>query len=88
MASPVTVEDLVKRYPKRPVNAVDGVTFDVHHGEVFGLLGPNGAAKTTTVGVLSRRPYNWAPFSSIGRASSVFLKKASTCLSPSVDRSI
>ncbi len=55
VASPVTVEDLVKRYPKRPVNAVDGVTFDVHHGEVFGLLGPNGAGKTTTVGVLTTR---------------------------------
>lgn len=54
-ASPVTVENLVKRYPKRPVNAVDGVSFKVHRGEVFGLLGPNGAGKTTTVGVLTTR---------------------------------
>jgi ABC-2 type transport system ATP-binding protein len=29
------------------------VSFDVGRGEVFGLLGPNGAAKTTTVGVLT-----------------------------------
>jgi ABC-2 type transport system ATP-binding protein len=29
--------------------AVDGVTFAVEHGEVFGFLGPNGAGKTTTV---------------------------------------
>src|ERR1700694_168468 len=53
--SAVVVEDLVKRYPKRPVNAVDGVSFRVEEGEVFGLLGPNGAAKTTTVGVLTTR---------------------------------
>ncbi len=51
----VSVRDLVKRYPKSPVNAVDGVSFEVSHGEVFGLLGPNGAGKTTTVGVLTTR---------------------------------
>ena len=51
----VRVDDLVKRYPKRPTNAVDGVSFAVGHGEVFGLLGPNGAGKTTTVGVLTTR---------------------------------
>ncbi len=51
----VGVSDLVKRYPKSPVNAVDGVSFAVRPGEVFGLLGPNGAGKTTTVGVLTTR---------------------------------
>ncbi|MBO0868476.1 MAG: ABC transporter ATP-binding protein, partial [Micromonosporaceae bacterium] len=51
----VEVEDLLKRYPKRDVNAVDGLTFTVHSGEVFGLLGPNGAGKTTTVGILTTR---------------------------------
>jgi ABC-2 type transport system ATP-binding protein len=49
------VTDLVKRYPKSPVNAVDGLSFTVEAGEVFGLLGPNGAGKTTTVGVLTTR---------------------------------
>jgi len=53
--SAVSVRELVKRYPKSPVNAVDGVSFDVQPGEVFGLLGPNGAGKTTTVGVLTTR---------------------------------
>jgi ABC-2 type transport system ATP-binding protein len=51
----VEVEALVKRYPKAPVNAVDGVTFSVERGEVFGLLGPNGAGKTTTIGILTTR---------------------------------
>ncbi len=51
----VSVEELVKRYPKSPVNAVDGLSFSVKAGEVFGLLGPNGAGKTTTVGILTTR---------------------------------
>jgi ABC-2 type transport system ATP-binding protein len=51
----VEVLDLVKRYPKSPVNAVDGINFAVALGEVFGLLGPNGAGKTTTVGMLTTR---------------------------------
>ena len=51
----VEVRDLVKRYSKSSVNAVDGVTFAVAAGEVFGLLGPNGAGKTTTVGMLTTR---------------------------------
>jgi ABC-2 type transport system ATP-binding protein len=51
----VEVVNLVKRYPKRDVNAVDGLSFGVRTGEVFGLLGPNGAGKSTTVGILTTR---------------------------------
>jgi ABC-2 type transport system ATP-binding protein len=54
-ANAVEVIDLVKRYPKSQVNAVDGIAFAVAPGEVFGLLGPNGAGKTTTVGMLTTR---------------------------------
>jgi ABC-2 type transport system ATP-binding protein len=55
MTPAVEVHDLVKRYPKRDVNAVDGLSFTVEPGEIFGLLGPNGAGKSTTIGVLTTR---------------------------------
>jgi ABC-2 type transport system ATP-binding protein len=55
MNSEVEVRDLVKRYAKRDVNAVDGLSFSVERGEIFGLLGPNGAGKSTTIGVLTTR---------------------------------
>jgi len=51
----VVLDQLVKRYPKLPFNAVDGVSFSVRPGEVLGLLGPIGAGKTTTIGVLTTR---------------------------------
>ena len=52
----IRVEGLRKSYGD--VVAVDGISFEVHKGEVFGLLGPNGAGKTTTVEVLEglRKP--------------------------------
>jgi len=34
------------------VHAVDGITFDVEAGTIFGFLGPNGAGKTTTIRLL------------------------------------
>src|SRR5665213_2795715 len=34
--------------------ALDGVTFDVHPGQIAGLIGPNGAGKTTLFNCLSR----------------------------------
>ena len=43
--------DLVKRFDE--VTAVDGVSFKVRRGEIFGFLGPNGAGKTTTINLLT-----------------------------------
>ncbi len=51
----VEVDDLVKRYPRSPVDSVAGISFSVSRGEVFGFLGPNGAGKTTTIGILTTR---------------------------------
>jgi ABC-2 type transport system ATP-binding protein len=53
-AAVVQVDGLVKQYGsgKRAFTAVNGVSFDVQPGEVFGFLGPNGAGKTTTISVL------------------------------------
>jgi ABC-2 type transport system ATP-binding protein len=47
----VQVSNLRKNYGS--VHAVDGVSFDVEYGKVFGFLGPNGAGKTTTIRVLT-----------------------------------
>jgi len=46
----IQVKSLVKRYDD--LVAVNGITFEVHRGEIFGILGPNGAGKTTTVEIL------------------------------------
>src|SRR5262245_23682550 len=47
----VDVRDLKKHFAD--VHAVDGLTFQVRRGEIFGLVGPDGAGKTTTMRVLA-----------------------------------
>ena len=46
----ITVENLHKSYGD--VKAVNGISFEVHEGEIFGFLGPNGAGKTTTIEII------------------------------------
>jgi ABC-2 type transport system ATP-binding protein len=48
---PVRVIGLTRRFGG--FTAVDGVTFEVRAGEIFGFLGPNGAGKTTTIKMLT-----------------------------------
>jgi sodium transport system ATP-binding protein len=52
----VEVDSLVKTFADTgggPIKALDGVSFQVHPGEIFGLIGPNGAGKTTVLRILS-----------------------------------
>ena len=44
----VLVKNLKFLYPKSKKLAVNGVSFSIRKGEIFGFLGPNGAGKTTT----------------------------------------
>jgi ABC-2 type transport system ATP-binding protein len=46
----IEVSGLHKRFGS--VTAVDGISFNVRRGELFGFLGPNGAGKTTTITML------------------------------------
>jgi ABC-2 type transport system ATP-binding protein len=46
----IVTEGLTKRYGR--VVAVDSLALEVRRGEVFGLLGPNGSGKTTTIRLL------------------------------------
>jgi lipooligosaccharide transport system ATP-binding protein len=55
MTEVVRASGLVKRYGASPEIAVDGIDFQVRHGECFGFLGPNGAGKTTTMRMISCR---------------------------------
>ena len=51
MSEIIEIENLTKKFGEK--TAVDGISFTVHEGELFGFLGPNGAGKTTTVRCVS-----------------------------------
>ncbi len=48
--SVLTIEGLTKRYGK--ITAVDNLSLEVEKGMSFGILGPNGSGKTTTLGII------------------------------------
>ncbi|UCF18784.1 MAG: ABC transporter ATP-binding protein [Gemmatimonadota bacterium] len=47
MAPLVRVENVAFRYASRQGRALDGISFELKPGQVFGLVGPNGSGKTT-----------------------------------------
>ena len=51
LQSAIVCEGLTKSFPG--VRAVDALSFDVRAGEIFGLVGPDGAGKTTTLRMLA-----------------------------------
>src|SRR5436190_23002332 len=51
----VVVKNIVKRYgaKKSIVEALHGISFEVERGELFGLIGPDGAGKTSLFRILT-----------------------------------
>ena len=49
----VSVSNLKKQYGNTNTFTLNGISFDVKYGTVFGFLGPNGAGKTTTLKILT-----------------------------------
>ena len=48
--SKIVVSNISKSFGK--TRAVKDISFDVRAGEIFGLLGPNGSGKTTTIRII------------------------------------
>ncbi len=51
--SSVSIKNIVKTYNKGTINAVKEVSFEVQAGELFGLIGPDGAGKTSIFRILT-----------------------------------
>jgi ABC-2 type transport system ATP-binding protein len=49
----IIVKNITKSYGKEKVLAVDNVSFTVNKGELFGLIGPDGAGKTSIFRILT-----------------------------------
>ncbi len=66
MGTVIQVHNLVKRY--RDLVALDHFNLEVEEGEIFGLLGPNGSGKTTTINcILSLLQYDKGSIQVFGR---------------------
>lgn len=71
----ISVKGLQFTYPKEPKPILNGLSFDIEDGEVFGLLGPSGSGKSTTQKILMGLLKNYSgeanifgqPVGSLGR---------------------
>ncbi|MFV8355037.1 ABC transporter ATP-binding protein [Flavobacterium sp. XS1P32] len=63
METILSIKNLHKRYGS--IQALKNVSFDIHKGNVYGILGPNGSGKSTTLGIVlnvvnkTSGEYNW-----------------------------
>ncbi|NRA44838.1 MAG: ABC transporter ATP-binding protein [Oligoflexales bacterium] len=82
----LTINELTKRFGN--ITAVNGISFDIERGQVFGILGPNGSGKSTTLGMLLGviRPdsghYSWFGEGQVGkhrRCLGALLEKPNFC---------
>jgi ABC-2 type transport system ATP-binding protein len=49
----ITVENISKTYEKGTIKALENVSFEVEKGELFGIIGPDGAGKTSLFRILT-----------------------------------
>ena len=50
----VTIENIIKTYgKKKDVTALNNISFNVEQGELFGIIGPDGAGKTSLFRILT-----------------------------------
>ena len=49
----IHVDELKKHYHRGKVEAVKGISFEIHRGHIFGLIGPDGAGKTSIMQILA-----------------------------------
>ena len=50
MGKAIEIKEICKSFGEKKV--LDGISFSVENGEIFGLLGPSGAGKTTLIRIL------------------------------------
>ena len=56
MSAVLEVEKVVKHFGA--VRAVDGISFSVEEGEIFGIAGPNGSGKSTLFNIVTGVPFS------------------------------
>ena len=67
MKNSIEVRNLTKEY--KQLKAIDDLSFEVHEGEILGLLGPNGSGKSTTINcILSLLNYSKGEIKIFGKS--------------------